>query len=120
MDGDTSHLHRVVSRMDTAVPGVAFSARALSIRVLPEPVVPTHRIMIFYLTYLKNKNKTPVDRKGKLVDRKGHKVLTYIEYRTVSGDFRAIDPHPLYTQGVSTPRTKGGGCTTGGEGMWGQ
>jgi hypothetical protein len=38
-----------------------------------------------------------------------HKVLTYIEYRAVSGVFRTIEPHPLSTQRVSSPRTKGGG-----------
>ncbi len=39
-----------------------------------------------------------------------HKVLTYIEYRTVSGVFRTIDPPPpLHPASVSSPRTKGGG-----------
>jgi hypothetical protein len=35
----------------------------------------------------------------------GHKVLTYIEYRAVSGVFRNIDPHPLSTQRVCPPPT---------------
>jgi hypothetical protein len=39
-----------------------------------------------------------------------HKVLTYIEYRAVSGVFRTIDPPPpLHPASVSSPRTKGGG-----------
>ena len=33
------------SVLNFALPGVAFSARALSITVLPDPVVPTHRII---------------------------------------------------------------------------
>jgi hypothetical protein len=38
-----------------------------------------------------------------------HKVLTYIEYRAVSGVFQTIDPHPpLPLASVSSPRTKGG------------
>jgi hypothetical protein len=49
-----------------------------------------------------------------------HKVLTYIEYRAVSGVFRTIDPHPpLPLASVSSPRTKDGGRThsPGGEGV---
>jgi hypothetical protein len=39
-----------------------------------------------------------------------HKVLTYIEYRAVSGVFRTIDPPPpLHPASVSSPRTKRGG-----------
>ncbi len=39
-----------------------------------------------------------------------HKVLTYIEYRAVSGVFRTIDPPPpLHPASVSSPRTRGGG-----------
>jgi hypothetical protein len=39
-----------------------------------------------------------------------HKVLTYIEYRAVSGVFRTIDPPPpLHSASVSSPCTKGGG-----------
>jgi hypothetical protein len=42
-------------------------------------------------------------------DRERHKVLTYIEYRAVSGVFRTIDPPPsLHPASVSSPRTKGG------------
>ncbi len=43
----------------------------------------------------------------------GRKILTYIEYRTVSGVFRTIDPPtpPLHLASVSSPRTKGGGYT---------
>jgi hypothetical protein len=43
-----------------------------------------------------------------------HKVLTYIEYKAVSGVFRTIDPppHPLSPASVSSPRTKGGGVHT--------
>ncbi len=45
-----------------------------------------------------------------------HKVLTYIEYRAVSGVFRTIDPA---TQRVCpTPAPKGGG-SPGGEGVGG-
>ncbi len=41
-----------------------------------------------------------------------HNVLTYIEYRAVSGVFRTIDPlPPLHPASVSSPRTKGGGRT---------
>ncbi len=39
-----------------------------------------------------------------------HKVLTYIEYRAVSGVFRTIDPPtPLNPASVSSPRTEGRG-----------
>jgi hypothetical protein len=42
-----------------------------------------------------------------------HKVLTYIEYRSVSGVFRTIDPpSPLQPASVSSPRTKGWGVHT--------
>jgi len=45
-------------------------------------------------------------------NRERHKVLTYIEYRAVSGVFRTIDPPPtLYPASVSSPCTKGGGYT---------
>jgi hypothetical protein len=44
-----------------------------------------------------------------------HKVLTYIEYRAVSGVFRTIDPpYPLHPASVSSPRTRGGGYTLAG------
>ncbi len=47
-----------------------------------------------------------------------HKVLTYIEYRAVSGVFRTIGPPPpLYPESVSSPRPKGGGYTL--TGRWG-
>jgi hypothetical protein len=43
------------------------------------------------------------------------KVLTYIEYRAVSGVVRTVDPPPLLHQAsVSSPRTKGGGVHTPG------
>jgi hypothetical protein len=54
-----------------------------------------------------------------------HKVLTYVEYRAVSGVFQNIDlPHPLSTQGVCpppAPKAVGGGGThsPGGEGVGG-
>jgi hypothetical protein len=36
----------------------------------------------------------------------GHKVLTYVEYRTVSGVFQNIDlPPPVHPTSVSSPRT---------------
>jgi hypothetical protein len=39
-----------------------------------------------------------------------HKVLTYVEYRAVSGVFQTIDPPPpRHSASVSYPRTKGGG-----------
>ncbi len=42
-----------------------------------------------------------------------HKVLTYVEYRAVSGVFQNIDPQPpLHPASVSSPRTKGGGVLT--------
>jgi hypothetical protein len=42
-----------------------------------------------------------------------HNLLTYIEYRAVSGVFRTIDPTPpLHPASVSSPRTKGGGVHT--------
>jgi hypothetical protein len=62
-------------------------------------------------------------KRAKVTD---HKVLTYIEYRAVSGVFRTIDPTtPLHPASVSSPRTKdggGGGGThsPGGEGVGGQ
>jgi hypothetical protein len=49
-----------------------------------------------------------------------HKVLTYIEYRAVSGVFGTIDPPPpLHPASVSFPRTKvaGGTHSPGGEGL---
>ncbi len=50
-----------------------------------------------------------------------HKVLTYAEYRAVSGVFQTTDlPPPLHPAGVSSPRTKGGRGGThspGGEGV---
>jgi hypothetical protein len=51
-----------------------------------------------------------------------HKVLTYVEYRAVSGVFQNIDPPPpLHPASVSSPRTKGGGVHThrAGGGGWG-
>ncbi len=58
-----------------------------------------------------------------------HKVLTYIEYRAVSGVFRLLTPYPLSTQRVCTPPAPcnggGGGGTLmqshspGSEGVWG-
>jgi hypothetical protein len=44
-----------------------------------------------------------------------HKVLTYIEYRAVSGIFRTIDPHPLSLYRVCpppAPKAGGGGVHT--------
>ncbi len=53
---------------------------------------------------------------------KGYKVLTYVQYRAVSGVFQNIDPPPpLHPANVSSPRTIGGGGGThlpGGEGGW--
>jgi hypothetical protein len=54
-----------------------------------------------------------------------HKVLTYVEYRAVSGIIQNIDPLPLSTQQVcppSAPKGGGGGDThsPGGEGVGGQ
>jgi hypothetical protein len=41
-----------------------------------------------------------------------HKVLTYIEYRAVSGVFQNNDPPPpFHPANVSSPRTKSGGYT---------
>ncbi len=45
-----------------------------------------------------------------LIVRAMHKVLTYIEYRAVSGVFRTIDPPPpLHSAIVSSPAPKAGG-----------
>jgi hypothetical protein len=50
-----------------------------------------------------------------------HKVLIYIEYRAVSGVFRTINPPPpFHPASVSSPRTKGGTHSLGGEGVGGQ
>jgi hypothetical protein len=38
-----------------------------------------------------------------LLNKKQHKVLTYAEYRAVSGVFQTIDPSPLSTQRVCPP-----------------
>jgi hypothetical protein len=50
-----------------------------------------------------------------------HKVLTYIEYRAVSGVFRTtvLTPHPLSAQRVCTPphQRRGGTNSPGGEGV---
>jgi hypothetical protein len=55
--------------------------------------------------------------KGKSPMTRNHKILTYIEYRAVSGVFRTIDPPPpLHPASVSSPRTKGGGHTLAGRG----
>ncbi len=44
-----------------------------------------------------------------------HKVLTYVEYRAVSGVFQNIDlPPPLHPASVTSSRTKGGGYTLAG------
>ncbi len=45
-----------------------------------------------------------------------HKVLTYVEYRAVSGFFQNIDPlpPPFNPASLSSPRTKGGGYTLAG------
>ncbi len=48
-------------------------------------------------------------------DQLNHKVLTYLEYRAVSGVFQNIDPPPppyIQPASVSSPRTKGGGVPT--------
>ncbi len=48
-----------------------------------------------------------------------HKVLTYVEYRAVSGVFQNIDPPPpLHPASVSSPRTKGGGVQHSPGGEW--
>jgi hypothetical protein len=51
--------------------------------------------------------------RGEAID---HKVLTYIEYRSVSGVFRNIEPHhPLSTHRVClppAPKAGGGGVQT--------
>jgi hypothetical protein len=51
-----------------------------------------------------------------------HKVLTYMDYRVVSGVFRTIDPPPLlHPMSVSSPRTIGGVVhSPGGEGVGAQ
>jgi hypothetical protein len=53
-----------------------------------------------------------------------HKILTYVEYRAVSGVFQFIDPPPtLHPASVSSPAPKAGGWGThspGGEGVGGQ
>ncbi len=51
-----------------------------------------------------------------------HKVLTYVEYRAVSGVFQNIDPHPLYTQRLCpppAPKAGGGTHSPGCEGVGG-
>jgi hypothetical protein len=52
---------------------------------------------------------------------KYHKVLTYKEYKAVSGVFRTIDPPPpLHPASVSSPAPKAGGThSPGGEGVGG-
>ncbi len=47
-------------------------------------------------------------------------MLTYIEYKAVSGVFRTIDPPPpFHLASVSSPLTKGGVGVQGGEGVGG-
>jgi len=49
-----------------------------------------------------------------------HKVLTYVEYRAVSGVFQNIDPHPpLHPASVSSPphQGQGGPLSPGSEGV---
>jgi hypothetical protein len=51
-----------------------------------------------------------------------HKVLTYLEYRAMSGVFQNIDPHPPSTHRVCPPphQRRGGTHSPGGEGVGGQ
>jgi hypothetical protein len=42
-----------------------------------------------------------------------HKVLTYVEYRAVSGVFQILTPTPSPPSVCVLPRTKGGGGTLG-------
>ncbi len=52
--------------------------------------------------------KVPIIKFAKVHVIRNHKVLTYIEYRAVSGVFRTIDPPPpLHPASVSSPCTKG-------------
>jgi hypothetical protein len=46
-------------------------------------------------------------------DTAGHKVLTYIEYRAVSGVFRTIDPHPPSPSSECVLPPRAGGAHTG-------
>jgi hypothetical protein len=65
-----------------------------------------------FLKNLKNLSKF-FQKGGHAAVTLDHKVLTYIEYITVSGVFRTIDPPPsLHPPSVSSPRTKGGGVHT--------
>ncbi len=61
---------------------------------------------------LANSSQDPVDCRQALplspepavkVQHLVHKVLTYVDYRAVSGDFQNIDPHPLSPQRVGPP-----------------
>jgi hypothetical protein len=80
---------------------------------------------------LANSSQDPVDCRQALplspepaikVQHLVHKVLTYVEYTAVSGDFQNIDPHPSPPSERVLPQhqRQGGTHSPGGEGMGGQ
>ncbi len=75
---------------------------------------------LFYICLLMYSNSIPLlsvpktssTWKANLTVGADHKVLSYIEYRAVSGVFRTLTPHPLSTQRVCfPPAPKAGGYT---------
>ncbi len=76
----------------------------------PHPPIPGCNFLVIYVLY-----KVYIGAAELRIETRFHKVLTYIEYRAVSGVFRTTDPPPpLHPASVSSPRTKGGGYTIAG------
>ncbi len=48
-----------------------------------------------------------------------HKVLTYVEYRAVSGVYQYIDPPPFHPASLSSPAPKAGGTQSPAVRGWG-
>jgi hypothetical protein len=72
-----------------------------------DPYIALHKgiLVRFFLWYIKNR--------WAIFYTYSHKVLTYEEYRAVTGVFQNIDPHPLSTQRVCPPPApKAGGVHT--------
>jgi hypothetical protein len=75
------------------------------------PVLALFSLPIFLLTFPRPSRFWP-NFSGNQASCLQSTELTYVEYRAVSGVFQNIDlPPPFHPTSVSSPRTKGGGCT---------